>query len=459
MIQLQRKHYKPLLSIGIPIMIGQVAIVLVSFVDNIMVGNHSLNELAAAAFVNNFLNLILVLGMGFSYGLTPLVAESHKLNRPERAGLYLKGSMLLNIGLAILLGAVALGLSNFLEYFNLEERLMPLALPYYYLQVISFVVSMIFNGLKQFYDGMSRTHLPMYITIAGVGINIILNWGLIYGQMGLPEWGLYGAGIATLISRIVMVLLLGLCFFADKSLKQERKGFFTRRTDRSILKPLALLGTPVAIQLGLETASFAIAVIFVARIGSFALAAHQVVNTVTVIGFLMYYGLGSATAIRVSHYRAIEDYQEAKNTARAAHQIGIVMAIIATIVIFAIRYKVSLLFNPDERLIPLVALTLLPVVVYQLGDMLQIVYANALRGLEHVRMLVPISILCHLIAAPILGYLFAFVFMANHPEWQLLAVWSAFPVSLTLIGVLLYQDFYKNCRTKQSLSPKRDIHK
>ena len=73
-------------------MIGQVAIVLVSFVDNIMVGNHSLDELAAAAFVNNFLNLLLVLGMGFSYGLTPLVAESHKLNRPERAGLYLKAA-------------------------------------------------------------------------------------------------------------------------------------------------------------------------------------------------------------------------------------------------------------------------------------------------------------------------------------------------------------------------------
>ena len=89
-------------------MIGQVAIVLVSFVDNIMVGNHSLDELAAAAFVNNFLNLLLVLGMGFSYGLTPLVAESHKLNRPERAGLYLKGSMLLNTLLALAIGAIPL---------------------------------------------------------------------------------------------------------------------------------------------------------------------------------------------------------------------------------------------------------------------------------------------------------------------------------------------------------------
>ena len=91
--------------------------------------------------------------------------------------------------------------------------------------------------------------------------------------------------------------------------------------------------------------------------------------------------------------------------------------------------------------------------IYQLGDMLQIVYANALRGLEHVRKLVPISILCHLLVAPILGYLFAFVFMAHYPEWQLLAVWSAFPISLTLIGILLYRDFYKNCN-KESLQPK-----
>lgn len=114
---------------------------------------------------------------------------------------------------------------------------MPLAQPYYYLQVISFVVSMLFNGLKQFYDGMSRTRLPMYITISGVGINILLNWGLIYGRMGLPEWGLYGAGIATLISRVAMVLLLGLSFFSDRSLGKERNGFFAGRLDRSILKP------------------------------------------------------------------------------------------------------------------------------------------------------------------------------------------------------------------------------
>ncbi len=451
----QREHYRPLLAIGIPIMVGQVAIVLISFIDNIMVGNHGLNELAAAAFVNNFLNLILVLGMGFSYGLTPLVAEAHKLNQPGRAGLCLKGSMMLNLLLALLLGVIAIGLSRHLEFFNLEKRLIPIALPYYYLQVISFFVSMIFNGFKQFYDGLSRTKLPMYVTILGVVLNIVLNWGLIYGHLGLPEWGLYGAGIATLVSRVAMVAVLAGHFVATKTLKRERWEFFRGRVDRSILKPLGLLGLPVAIQLGLETASFTIAVIFVARIGGLALAAHQVVNTVTVIGFLMYYGLGSATAIRVSHYRATNDYHEARNVARAAHQIGVLMGLAAMLIIWIIRHRVSYIFNSDPNLVPLVGLSLIPVVAYQLGDMLQIIYANALRGLEQVKMLVPISVLCHIIVAPALGYLFAFVLCADHPEWQLVAVWSAFPVSLTLMGILLYRNFHKECHPISSPFPEK----
>lgn len=450
MLKLHKEHYLPLLQIGIPIMIGQVAIVIISFVDNIMVGRHALDELAAAGFVNNLLNLIVVMGLGFSYGLTPIVAEAAKQKDLPRAGAALRNSMHLNMLFALVFGIIALLLPYIPFIFNIEERLRPIALSYYYIQVGGFVATMIFNGFKQFFDGLSRTLLPMMMTIIGVLSNIFLNWCLIYGNWGFPEWGLDGAGYATLISRILMVLLLGGFFLWDKKLKEERLGFGLQRWSSTLVRELLHLGTPVSIQLGLETFSFTIAVIYAAKLGGMALAAHQVVIVITVIGFLMYYGLGSAAAIRVSHYRATQDYHEVRNVGQASHQIGFAMAVVAMLIIFGIRNRASLWFNDDAALIPFVALSLYPVVLYQMGDMLQIVYANALRGLGRVRMLVPISILCHVIVGPGLAYLFAFFLVPKDPQIQLLAIWSAFPISLTLMGVLLYRDFHKEIRRRLS---------
>ncbi|WP_051522299.1 MATE family efflux transporter [Porphyromonas gingivicanis] len=153
MISLQKRytqHYSSLFRIALPIIIGQVATIFIGFVDNMMVGQHAIEELSAASFVNNFLNLILIFGLGFSYGLTPLVAEADKLGQRDRIGLLLKISLWLNMGVGLFLSIIVLGLSPFLGLFNLEEELRPIALPYYYLQTISFLISMAFNASNSF---------------------------------------------------------------------------------------------------------------------------------------------------------------------------------------------------------------------------------------------------------------------------------------------------------------------
>ncbi|MBB6276548.1 MATE family efflux transporter [Porphyromonas circumdentaria] len=440
------QHSKSLLHIAFPIIVGQVAIIFIGFVDNMMVGQHAIKELSAASFVNNFLNLILIFGLGFSYGLTPLVAEADKLNQRERIGGLLKMSMWLNIIVGLLLSLIVLGLSPFLSLFNLEEELIPIALPYYYLQTASFLILMAFNGFKQFYDGMSRMHWPMYITIVGIILNVLLNYLLIYGKWGFPEWGLLGAGVATLLSRFAMLFIIFITFFCESRWKDIRRAFVTTLWNRLIAKSLIRLGTPVALQLGLEATSFSLIIIFVARLGAMSLAAHQVVMVVTLLGYLIYYGLGAAVAIRVSHFKAIQDYQSVREVVRTSCFIGFLMALGTAVLMFALRNHVSFLFTPEAEVSRLVSIALLPVIIYQFADVLQVIFSNALRGLEQVKRLAPIAFLAHIVVAPALSYLFTFYCAADYPSYQLCAIWSSFPISLTLMSFLLYGYYNKVVR-------------
>lgn len=442
-----QEHFRPLLRLGLPVIIGQVGLILVGFADNVMVSHHSLSELAAASFVNNFLNLVIIFGMGFSYGLTPLVATNKEWGRSDQVAHYLGHSFLLNLLIALLIGGGLFLLEGSLGAFNLSEELRPIALPYYRIQILGFMVVMLFNTFKQYTEGMGDTQIPMYITLAGNVLNIGLNYLLIYGKGGFPEWGLYGAGLSTLVSRVVMLIAI----VAVTALLPRYRKILDRVKSlhwswREGLVPLLRLGTPVALQMGMEAASFSVAVILVARISTAALAAHQIIATISTLGFMVYYGIGAATAIRSSTLLAQGERRETRYVASAGVYLCLFVAAVMMPLLVLCREPVVRLFNADLSVAEATYLALIPLCLYQIGDALQIVYANALRGISRVAMLAPAAALCHLIVAPTMAWLFGFGVGLEGNGPQLMGVWFAFPVSLTLLGLILRYSFRRATR-------------
>lgn len=442
-----QEHFRPLLRLGLPVIIGQVGLILVGFADNVMVSHHSLSELAAASFVNNFLNLVIIFGMGFSYGLTPLVATNKEWGRSDQVAHYLGHSFLLNLLIALLISGGLFLLEGSLGAFNLSEELRPIALPYYRIQILGFMVVMLFNTFKQYTEGMGDTQIPMYITLAGNVLNIGLNYLLIYGKGGFPEWGLYGAGLSTLVSRVVMLIAI----VAVTALLPRYRKILDRVKSlhwswREGLVPLLRLGTPVALQMGMEAASFSVAVILVARISTAALAAHQIIATISTLGFMVYYGIGAATAIRSSTLLAQGERRETRYVASAGVYLCLFVAAVMMPLLVLCREPVVRLFNADLSVAEATYLALIPLCLYQIGDALQIVYANALRGISRVAMLAPAAALCHLIVAPTMAWLFGFGVGLEGNGPQLMGVWFAFPVSLTLLGLILRYSFRRATR-------------
>lgn len=435
------KHYKSLLSIGIPIMIGQMGMIVLGFADTMMVGHHSTTELGAASFVNNIINLVIITGTGFSYGLTPVVGGLFGRKELQEAGQALRCSLLANT-LAGIVMMVALGIL----YFNLgnigqPDELLPLMRPYYLVLFASIPFVMLFNAFKQFTDSITETRTSMWILLSGNLLNIIGNYLLIYGKAGFPEMGVLGAGVATLVSRIVMVAVFIAVFAWRKKFKSYREGFLRMGWSRELTKRLTTLGTPIALEMGMETASFSLSIIMVGWLGTIALASHQVMITISQFTFMVYYGLGAAVAVRTSYFNGQHDYINTEHTVIAGLYVMVALEIVQGGIIFLLRNHIGGWFTDSAEVSAAVLTLMVPFFIYQFGDGLQINYANALRGIADVKPLMIIAFVAFFVISLPVGYLCGFIL-----NFGLVGVWMAFPFGLTSAGIMMWWRFRQQMR-------------
>lgn len=435
------KHYKSLLSIGIPIMIGQMGMIVLGFADTMMVGHHSTTELGAASFVNNIINLVIITGTGFSYGLTPVVGGLFGRKELQEAGQALSCSLLANT-----LAGIVMMLALAILFFNLgnigqPDELLPLMRPYYLVLFASIPFVMLFNAFKQFTDSITETRTSMWILLSGNLLNIIGNYLFIYGKAGFPEMGVLGAGVSTLVSRIVMVAVFIAVFAWRKKFKSYREGFLRLGWSKELTKRLTTLGTPIALEMGMETASFSLSIIMVGWLGTIALASHQVMITISQFTFMVYYGLGAAVAVRTSYFNGQHDYINTEHTVIAGLHVMVALEIVQGGIIFLLRNHIGGWFTDSAEVSAAVLTLMVPFFIYQFGDGLQINYANALRGIADVKPLMIIAFVAFFVISLPVGYLCGFIL-----NFGLVGVWMAFPFGLTSAGIMMWWRFRQQMR-------------
>ncbi len=424
------------MRIGVPIMMGQMSFIVMGLADTLMVGHYGTNELAAAGFVNNIVALLIVGGMGFSYGLTPVVGALLGEGREHDIAGKLRNGLFACSGIGLLMTLLAGLLLLVLPWFGLPQELLPLIRPYLFLLLLSLLPMMAFNAYKQFSDGIQDTSMPMWIMLIANILNIFGNWLLIFGHWGLPEMGLLGAGLATLLSRLLQLVLMVGVFHLTKHYRFYRDDFHKTRITKADQRELHRMGWPVALQLGMETASFSFSAIYVGWLGATALAAHQIMITISQLFFMLYYGLSAAVAVRVSYYRGSGEVEQTRKVAAAGLHLCWLIALLEGLPLFLLRDKVGLLFTGNTEVVCLVAMVTIPFLLFQIGDALQCTYANSLRGMARVKPMIWIAFVAYIVISLPLGYIFGFIC-----GWGLVGVWMAFPFGLTSAGLLYYKEF------------------
>lgn len=430
-----------ILKIGLPIMLGQACVIILAFADNIMIGWHSVDELAASSFVNNILNLLIMTELGFAAGMTPIIGSHNGRGDVASVGLTLRNGLVVNglIGLAsVVLLAVVYAL---LGHFGQEPELLPLIRPYFVIVGISTLFSLGFNTLKQFTDGICRPVVSMVFLLLGNVVNIFGNWVLIYGKLGFPEMGLVGAGISTLFSRILIFAAFLLYILFSRSLRQYARAIKEAVLSLAEMKGIFTVGYPVAIQMALETSSFTFAAVMAGWLGVIELAAHQVVITISQLFFLMMQGLSFALSILVSNACGRGDYKGVREYAGKGY--GMIVCISATlsVLLYVFRYQAAGVFTDSPEVSAMAVSLFFVLFAYQFGDGLQLCFANVLRGLQDVKPIMKVAFVSYYIIAIPVAYLLGF-----KTSLGLLGIWLGFPVGLTIAGVFFFLRYRSDMR-------------
>ena len=433
-----KENYSAIISLGIPILIGQLGSIVVGFADTIMVGRYSTEALASASFVNNLFYTANFACMGFTYGLTPLIGAMFSQERKNTIGEILRNGVVLNLIFSLLITCVM-----FLFYINVDkmgqpDELLPLIRPYFLLFLVGLIPTSLFNVFAQWSYAIGNSRMPMWIILISNIANIIGNWLLIYGNLGFPEMGLNGAGISTLIARIICPIAIVAIFFGLKKYREYSQGFFNSSVSYKKQKHITLTSLPIALQLSLESGSFTFAAVVAGWLGAIELAAYQIIVIVGTLGFCIYYSMGSSVSVLVANAAGRNDKKGMRQVAFASYHIMLTLATISSFIFIFFGRDLMTIFTDDAVVIATASTLIFPLVLYQLGDATQINFSNALRGTSNVMPMLWIALVCYVIVGVPATYL-----LAIPASLGIFGIILSFSIPLFLAGALFLYFFMK----------------
>lgn len=433
--------------LAFPLFLGQLGNIAVGFADNIMVGHYSTDALASASFVNNVFNVALLAALGFTLGLTPLVGTLFARNESACIGRLVRTGMWASlIFTALIMGAMIV------LYFNLDRlgqpvHLMPVIRPYFLTVLGGMLPLTVFNVLSQWSFALNRTGLPTWIILASNVVNVAGNYVLIFGHFGAPELGLQGAGYATLFSRVLCMVALGAYFCRSRFAAPYRAGFMSAPRVQGQFRQVVATGVPVALQMAFETAAFSGSAVMAGWIDHLSLAAIQIVIISGMLGFCIYYSIGNAMAIPVSHAAGRDDCRAMRKIAWSGyHLILLCMVVVCCLFLFGGRYIMGL-FTDDSAVLSLAVTLVVPMALYQLGDATQITFANALRGTSQVMPMLYIAFVSYIVIGLPSTYILAFPL-----GLKLYGIVLSFSISLFVAAGLYFYFFMRATRPARQIS-------
>lgn len=439
------REIKKTAQLSVPIVVGQLGQLLMSVVDNIMVGKVGTEALAAAAIANGLFTLVMVVGFGITMAMTPLTAIAFGRGRDKECGVILRQGLILNLLSGFALCGLTIVLSESIRFLNQPVEIIAPSALYMKVLGISIIPMMVFQSYKQFAEGLSFLRPAMIITIFANLINVFVNWVFIYGNLGAPALGLTGAGLATISSRVFMALLLMIVVMKSQSLKRFDPTLKYRKIDFPMMKKLLAIGIPSGFQYFFEVSAFAASSVMIGWIGATELAAHQVALSLSSISFMVAMGISAAATIRVGNALGKNDVQGVRIVGFSSVFLCVMFMASAGLVFILFRNVLPGLYISEKSVIEIASVLLIIVSFFQISDGTQAVGLGILRGITDMKIPTYFTLAAYWLLGLPSGYILAFKF-----NMGVRGVWYGLLISLTISAILMMLRFH--FKSKQLIS-------
>lgn len=417
-------------------MLGQLGHVMVGLVDNLMIGQLGPAPLAAVSLGNSLVFIALSLGIGFSFAITPLIAEADGAQDINKGRSYFHHGVILCTINGIVLFLTLLVAKPVLYYLDQPPEVVELAIPYLNIVAFSMIPLMIFQAFKQFADGLSQTKYAMYATLIANVVNVIFNYLLIYGIWIFPRLELEGAAIGTLISRFFMLWFVWEILRRKKKFAEYFKWGKKESLNSEVFKRLLNLGFPTALQMLFEVGIFTATVFLAGLLGTNPQAANQIALNLASMTFMIAVGLGVTATIRVGNQKGLANFKDLRRIAMSTFLLVFLIEAVFALGFILLKDWLPTFYLDNAEVILLAAQLLVVAALFQLSDGLQVVILGALRGLQDVR--IP-TVICF-ISYWIIGFPVSWYF-GKAENLGTMGIWLGLLAGLSASALMLYIRF------------------
>ena len=379
-----RDKLRRLLSVMLPIICTQIAIMGMNFFDASMSGQAGDVDLAGAAIGGNIWMPIQTGISGILMAAMPLVANLLGADEKEKITVVVRHGLFLALAFAlVVLGAGVAFLPHFLQGMGLAPEVYHVALWYLAGLGLGVVPFFMITPLRSLVDTLGYTHLTMRIYLLALPINACLNYVLIFGKLGLPRLGGIGAGVA---SGLTFWLLLGIFAWVISSLAPFKNyhvfGFM--RPAYSWLKEYLRIGVPMGISIFMETSIFGVVALFIAKFGTETIAAHQAALNFSSLIYMLPLSFSLALTIVVGVEYGAKNYQGARDYVTIGLQTSLGIAGFYMLAEYILREQIAFIYTNNVAVVALVKVFLLYAIGWQAGDAIAAPIQGILRGYKDV---------------------------------------------------------------------------
>lgn len=441
-----QSHIKASIRLGLPLIGAQLAQMLITVVDTIMLGWLGVKELAAGTLAGQIFFIFLIFGLGIGAAIIPLVAgalgreEPREVRRSARMGLW----MLLGVSTFFMIPLWFT--EEILVLLGQKPELAALAGKYMAIAQWSLIPAFLLIGLRSFLTGLEQAQIVMWFTILTAILNAILNYALIFGNLGAPRLEMEGAAIATLIANCFAVAITAI--FVWRSTHTKSFEVFTRlwRPDWQAFNQIGRLGFPISLTILAEAGLFSAVTVMIGWLGTVQLAAHGVALQIASITFMIPLGLSQVASVRVGKAVGRNDAAAIGRAGNAVFLLALAISFLSAIVLILVPKPLIQFFldanNPNAPDVLAFAVGLLfMAAVFQLVDGIQVVAAGALRGLSDTKIPLLIAIISYWPIGLSTGY-----FLGIYLGYGGMGIWAGLVAGLTCSAVLLVHRFWNRDR-------------
>lgn len=429
-----RQEFRPMLRLAVPLALTELGWISMAFVDTVMVGRlpDSAVAIGAVSLGANLFNTIGIFGSGIMLGLDTLIAQAYGAGKLQECHRTLWNALYFALFLTPLLMGVVLGFIPLFPYFGLSRALVTQTVPFLKALVWSTFPLAAYFVLRRYLQSMGIVKPVVFALVSANLVNLLGNWALIYGHLGMPRFGVPGSGWSTCVSRIYMALVLAVAaIFYDR---KRKSGLWlaARKIEIERIRHILRLGFPAATQLLFEIGAFACATFLIGKLGAVQLAGHQIALNVASFTYMVPLGISSAAAVRVGHAAGAGDLHGAARAGWMALLLGAGFMGCSGFCLFLFNHQIARIYTPNSVVINAGAMLLIVAAVFQLFDGLQVVATGALRGAGNTRTAMLANLVGYWLLGLPLGGLLCFKF-----HWGAAGMWAGLCLALMVIGLAL----------------------